>query len=86
LPWLKEMVADFSTDSLASVKIYQCTYQNSKIGFLIERFVGSPDGEMELYNCEGDLLCILFGIDGSYCPEYAVDLHEKIPQLIYQHN
>jgi hypothetical protein len=85
LPWLKQMVANFSADSLTTVKIHQCTYQNNKTGFLIEPCVGCPDAGYSFRSCDGTVLCGGGGISGEEtCQELDIDFNNK--QLIYQHN
>ena len=80
LPWLKEIVDGWEAESVAGnpphARIYQCTYRDG-IGFLLEPCVGCADFGYELTNCDGELLCIMWGFAGNPCTEFNVDFENK---------
>ena len=88
LPWLKTMVNGFVQDSVAGinnhVRIYKCTYQTNKTGFLIEPCVDCPDAGLDLRDCKGNYLCTMWGFTGSSCPEYNVNFDDAV--IIYELN
>jgi len=84
LDWLSQKISKFDSDSTRTVKVSQCKYQTDKTGFLIEPCVGCPDAGTELYDCKGNLLCVLLGETDDPCAEYEIDANSI--SLIYQHN
>jgi hypothetical protein len=84
LEWLRQRVAGFASNPLTHIRISQCTYGTNETGFLIEPCVGCPDFGCELVNCEGSLLCVLWGLVGSDCGEFHVDFENK--KLIWEIN
>jgi len=85
LPWLKEMVEGLEKKKKMKrphhVKIYQCNYRDG-IGFLEDPCIECPDMGYWLRNCEGEVLCIMWGLDGNPCAEYNIDFKKK--KLIYK--
>jgi hypothetical protein len=82
LPWLKERISGFKKDQLnINSKVYQCAYRDGT-GFLIEYCVGCPDAGYILTNCEGENLCVMWGVSGDPCEEYCVDFENK--ELIWK--
>jgi hypothetical protein len=83
LPWLKEKIDEvyqlINEGLKPSVKIYQCTYDNDKIGFLED--LGNVSF---IYDCEGNVLCIMGGDAGETCEELAIDFANK--RLIWEIN
>ena len=81
LGWLKDKVIEFDYPAhVPSMKVYTCKYQNNKDGFFFEE-VGVRDGQQYLYDCKGNLLCIIGGIVGRVDTVYNVDYTSL--QLIY---
>lgn len=81
LGWLKDKVIEFDTPGyIPSIKVYTCKYQTNKDGFFFEE-VGVSDGQQYLYDCKGNLLCIIGGIIGRVDTVYNVDYTSL--QLIY---
>ena len=81
LGWLKDKVIEFDYPAhVPSMKVYTCKYQNNKDGFFFEE-VGVRDGQQYLYDCKGNLLCIIGGILGRVDTVYNVDYTSL--QLIY---
>jgi hypothetical protein len=80
LTWLKAFVDGRIKDEEAGfhshVRIYQCTYNDKETGFLIE-CVSCPDAGYVLHNCEGDILCVMWGFAGDACKEFKVDFENK---------
>ena len=87
LPWLKEIIDGFEKDAEAGYKqharIYQCSYRDG-IGFLLELCVNCPDFGYWLKSCEGESLCVMWGIAGDSCTEFDVDFKNK--ELIWEIN
>ncbi|MDR1895618.1 MAG: hypothetical protein LBR10_02375, partial [Prevotellaceae bacterium] len=85
LPWLKEIIDGFQKDADAGNKpharIYRCTFKDGT-GFLLERCVTCPDFGCDLMNCEGKLLCTMYGLAGKSCSEFEVDFENK--KLIFE--
>ncbi len=89
LLWLKTFVNRYVRESEAGfkypVEIYQCTYDNGKIGFFIDPCVSCPDGLATLYSCDGTELCSMGGITGeNTCNELNIDFANK--KLIWEIN
>ena len=89
LPWLNQIIAVCEENSQNGYgmpcRIYQCTYDNDKIGFLIEPCAGCPDAGYSFCSCDGTILCGGGGISGiDTCGEFNIDFTNK--KLIYQHN
>jgi hypothetical protein len=86
LPWMKAFIDGYSKDAEAGyrhhARIYQSSYGNGKTGFLIEICVGCPDAGVSLYDCEGNLLCVMWGIAGLSCEEFGFDVDN--PKLIWE--
>lgn len=81
LGWLKDKVIEFDYPAhVPSMKVYTCKYQNNKDGFFFEE-VGVRDGQQYLYDCKGNLLCIIGGFAGRVDTVYNVDYTSL--QLIY---
>jgi len=77
LLWLKTKIDEFNLLSQEnpklSVTIYQCKYGNGEAGFLID------EGNIKsLYNCSGDVLCIMGGFAGETCSEINIVSKELI--------
>jgi hypothetical protein len=69
LNWLSELVEGVK-DNPDKVEIYKCIYDYQE-GFLIDLCVGCPDGLVEFYDCEGNVLCEFGGFDGrNTCPDF----------------
>ncbi|MCH3924438.1 MAG: hypothetical protein LKE30_05935 [Bacteroidales bacterium] len=79
--WLKKYKTEMDT-STTKARIYTCTYQTNKQGFLIENCIDCPDAGVMLMDCEGNNLCVLNGITGNNCQEYSIDTNSI--QIIYQ--
>jgi len=56
LPWLREFIEIGGPFPGMLVNIYQCTYNDGAVGFLINPAFNSFYPIIELYNCEGELL------------------------------
>ena len=89
LEWLSQMVAGWEENSQngfgVPCRIYQCTYENNKIGFRIEYCVDCPDAGYSFRSCDGTILCGGGGHSGEdTCGELNIDLANK--KLIYQLN
>jgi hypothetical protein len=73
LPWLKEIKQNASRERFKQrVRIYQCSYSEGT-GFLLDMCVGCDDSGLWLNNCDGEILCIMFGHAGDPCTEFNVD-------------
>jgi hypothetical protein len=86
LPWLKAFIGNKVQEAKKGypdlVRIYQCIYNNGRIGFLIEP-VGMIDGMMEFYSCEGIVLCTIGGESGKdTCLEQGLNIIGK--KLIWE--
>jgi hypothetical protein len=82
LQWLEELTTTYVENKqngfYSHVKIYQCTYDNkARTGFLIDNCVGCPDAGYSLYDCEGNNLCVMWGVTGNDCKEFDVDFENK---------
>ncbi|MCL2327079.1 MAG: hypothetical protein FWC39_01060 [Bacteroidetes bacterium] len=71
LSWLKEKIEEFNLliqeNPNLSIAIYQCTYGNEEIGFLIDKGNTKP-----FYNCKGEVLCTMGGVAGETCSELNI--------------
>jgi hypothetical protein len=73
LPWLKEIIDNFGNKAaLEPAMIYLCTYRDG-IGFLLSLDIYHSDPFVDLVNCDGEILCQLFGLGGELCEEYEID-------------
>ncbi|MFC2090915.1 DUF6970 domain-containing protein [Bacteroidota bacterium] len=69
LIWLMEL-RDMNDSNTGIVEIYKCNYKELE-GFLIDLCVGCPDGLVEFYDCEGNVICEFGGFDGrNTCPDF----------------
>jgi len=86
LPWLKNIIDGFEKDveagDLLHARIYQCNYNKSEVGFLLEPCVDCSDGGSTLMSCKGESLCAIGGFAGSTCPEFNIDFEHK--KLIWE--
>ena len=77
LPWLKEKIDEINfliqEHQLLSVGIYQCIYDNGKIGFLEEHHHIAY-----FYNCEGKILGIMGKFEEEACSELNITSKELI--------
>jgi hypothetical protein len=87
LPWLKQFIDEIkdieSGYDVPHMRIYQCTYKDGT-GFLINDCVGCPDAGLNLVNCEGTSLCVLYGLAGDPCTEFEIDFESM--KLIWEIN
>ena len=89
LEWLSQIVKIWEENSQngfgTTARIYQCTYEKNKIGFLIEPCVGCPDAGYSFRSFDGTILCGGGGIDGKdSCETLNIDFANK--RLIYKLN
>ncbi|MDR3062170.1 MAG: hypothetical protein LBU57_08675 [Dysgonamonadaceae bacterium] len=78
LPWLKKFIDESKQGHQVSrMKIYQSSYDDGKIGFLIDICEGCPDAGLLLTNCEGENLCVLGGLAGDLCTDFKIDFENK---------
>jgi hypothetical protein len=80
LPWLKALT-DERMDSAdpSRMEIYQCTYQNGKIGFIVNPCMECFVLWQNLYSCEGELLLTT----GNLLMEEAWQIRDQ--ELIWQY-
>jgi hypothetical protein len=79
LTFIDEKIKEAETEYVSSISIYQCTYNDGEIGFLIDY----PKGATTLYDHEGIALCTTGGITGDACNEYTIDYTNQI--LIWEY-
>jgi len=74
LPWLNQLTKDVRQGGLKyRVNIYQCSYRDGT-GFLINMCaVGCYDAGLQLKNCEGENLCLMWGEGGYPCTEFNIE-------------
>ena len=90
LEWLSQIIANWEEnlqngENNWAGKIYQCTYEDNKIGFLIEPCSGCPDAGYSFWSCDGTMLCGGGGHSGEdTCGEFNIDSNSV--KLIYTHN
>ncbi len=83
LKWLTELV-EVIKDNPVKIEIYKCIY-NYQEGFLIDRCVGCPDGLVEFYDCDGNVICEFGGFDGrNTCPDFESSVSNM--ELIWTNN
>jgi hypothetical protein len=83
LPWLKQFINEVKDTESGHKRIYQCTYKDGT-GFLINNCVGCPDAGLNLVNCDGTSLCVLYGLAGDPCTEFEIDFESM--KLIWEIN
>jgi hypothetical protein len=90
LPWLKDGIDEFEKGEKTEygymfkhARIYQCNYRDGT-GFLMEMCVMCPDFGVGLANCEGEALCLLWGLAGDPCTEFEIDFESQ--KLIWEIN
>jgi len=78
IDWLKQMKMAFDMDmSMAREQIIQYRYENKDV-FMIVRCVGCPNSQIEVYDCEKNLIC-QFGGDSNEkpCPDFEKKATDK---------
>ena len=72
--WLREQVAQLeSRRGKERAEVSTCRYDGGKEGFLIARCIDCPDLGSSFYDCAGNGLGQLFGIDGRGFDYYGID-------------
>jgi hypothetical protein len=87
LDWLRNIVNNIEENHnagfLPNARIYQCTYDSDKTGFLIEPCADCPDAGYGFWSCKGELLCGGGNESGEdTCGEFNIDFANKV--LIYE--
>lgn len=68
LDWLKNIVSELEDGPLTEIYLYD--YKEEKV-FLINKCVNCPDGLVEVYNCDSNVICIFGGFTGmNTCPDF----------------
>ncbi|KWW26919.1 MAG: hypothetical protein AUK63_2478 [bacterium P3] len=82
LEWLKEIVEEINSIPLVPRSIYTCIYLSGTEGFIISECDNCPDAGEWLYDCSGNRLCLIGGLDGERGTAYDIDWDTK--ETIYR--
>jgi hypothetical protein len=79
LQWLKDIRLVFEQRMImAGAQIIQYTFQEEYV-FWIDDCYNCPDALIQIYNCEGAVICEIGGIDGrDTCPDFLAEATDSI--------
>jgi hypothetical protein len=82
LDWLKTIKDNLEISaSAAGYEIIQYSYQGSDV-FWVDDCYQCPDGLIQVYDCEGTVICAFMGIDGrNTCTNFDADATDRIVLL-----
>jgi hypothetical protein len=85
LEWLNNLIDGFDSRTQApGARIIQYTYQESTV-FWVDPCVGCADGLVSVYDCSGEVICELGGIDGrDTCPDFYDQASD--PVILFSNN
>lgn len=77
LSWLKEKIDTFSKTTGVGIQIFQATYQNETV-FIVDDCMNCADALIQVYNCQGDVICQLGGFAGlNTCPDFDKEVSNQ---------
>lgn len=77
IKWINRLIHEYK-----GATVFICTYNEGKEGFLIDYCPTCVDHALQLWDCEGNIIGIVGGIEGIPYSEYDID--EESIKLFYK--